>query len=70
MFPKHFGSKFPLLWAINLAYSAIVTGGLVAMVEVHGKHSLREDFFGLSNYNFQHPFVGIFPCVRLMIKGD
>jgi hypothetical protein len=42
------------------------------MVEVHGKHGLRENFLGLSNYNFQHPFVGVFPCAfrQLNDKGS
>jgi hypothetical protein len=46
---------------VKARFNAIVTGSLVAMVEVHGKHGIRENFFGLSNYNFQHPFVRIFP---------
>ena len=46
---------------VKARFNAIVTGGLVAMVEVHGKHGLRENFLGLSNDNFQHPFVGVFP---------
>jgi hypothetical protein len=41
------------------------------MVEVHGKHGLRKNFLGLSNDNFQHSFVGVFPCAfrQLNDKG-
>ena len=42
------------------------------MVEVNSKHGLREYFLGFSNYNFQHPFVGVFPCAfrQLNDKGS
>jgi hypothetical protein len=56
--------------AVKARLDAIVTGGLVAVVEVHGKDGIRVNFLGLSNDDFQHPFVGVFPCAFRKLNDE
>ncbi len=50
--------------AVEAGRDAVVTGRLVAVVEMDRKNRLREDFLGGADHRFEIAFVGVFPRAR------